>query len=102
MITKLGTGTAHKLPKESREVLLSGPNLLTIWNSLTPLARNEWICWVVSVKQAKTRQQHIDRLIRELQEGQRRPCCWIGCTHRTDKPLSPSVKYILNKKAKDS
>jgi hypothetical protein len=33
----------------------------------------------------------------ELKEGRRRPCCWLGCIHRKDKPLSPSVRYILSK-----
>src|SRR5262249_20281416 len=64
---------------------------LTAWEDITPIARNEWICWVESVKKEETRRDHVERTAAELVEGKRRPCCWIGCIHRTDKPLSPSV-----------
>lgn len=37
-------GTAYKIPSDLREVILQHPNLLSKWNKLTPLARNEWIC----------------------------------------------------------
>jgi hypothetical protein len=65
---------------------------------LTPLARNEWICWIISVKLSATREEHIKRTVSELMEGMRRPCCWPGCIHRTDKPISPSVQGVLNKR----
>ena len=70
------------------------------WEDLTPLARNEWICWTISVKKAETRKEHVKRTITELKEGKRRPCCWIGCIHRTDKPISKSVQWALSKKTK--
>ena len=53
-----------------------------MWEDITPLARNEWICWVTSVKKAETRSQHIERLREDLKHGKRRPCCWPGCPHR--------------------
>lgn len=93
-------GTAHDLPTDLHKALKNTPASAAIWESLTPLARNEWICWNISVKQAKTRQDHIQRTITELKEGKRRPCCWLGCIHRTDKQLSPSVRGILARKAK--
>ena len=70
------------------------------WEDITPIARNEWICWVESVKKEETRRDHVERTAAELVEGKRRPCCWIGCTHRTDKPLSPSVRGVLGKRSK--
>jgi hypothetical protein len=69
-----------------------------IWEGLTPLARNEWICWVTFVKKEETRNEHVKRVISELKEGMRRPCCWIGCIHRTDKKISPSIQGILKKR----
>jgi len=93
----LAGGTVHKMPNDLKEALNSTPAVRMVWNSLTPLARNEWICWNISVKQESTRKNHIQRTIKELQEGKRRPCCWIGCIHRTDKPISPSVQWALNK-----
>jgi uncharacterized protein YdeI (YjbR/CyaY-like superfamily) len=94
----LAGGTVHKMPDDLKKALISTPAARMVWNSLTPLARNEWICWNISVKQESTRKNHIQRTIKELQEGKRRPCCWIGCIHRTDKPISPSVQWALSKK----
>jgi hypothetical protein len=93
-------GVAHELPADLRTVLKSDSRALAAWESLTPLARNEWICWTISVKKTETRQQHVDRVVSELKEGIRRPCCWLGCIHRTDKAISPSVQYVLNKRSK--
>jgi len=93
-------GTVHDLPDDLKDALNSSPAAKTAWESLTPLARNEWICWSVTVKQSKTREDHIKRTVTVLQEGKRRPCCWIGCIHRKDKIISPSVQGILNKQVK--
>jgi uncharacterized protein YdeI (YjbR/CyaY-like superfamily) len=49
---------------------------------ITPLARNEFICWVEDAKQKMIRERRIRRTKEELEEGQRRPCCWPGCNHR--------------------
>ncbi len=93
-------GTVHKLPADLRKALAIDSAALTAWNNITPLARNEWICWTISVKQQKTRDEHVRRTVSELKEGKRRPCCWIGCIHRKDKAVSPSVKWVLDKKSK--
>lgn len=91
-------GTVHTIPDDLKKRLKSQPAAQKCWESLTPLARNEWICWVTFVKQAKTREDHVRRTVVELQEGKRRPCCWLGCIHRTDKPIGLSVQAILNKR----
>jgi hypothetical protein len=91
-------GTVHEMPADLRKALVAAPKALAIWESLTPLARNEWICWTINVKTDVTRQKHVERVITELLEGMRRPCCWIGCIHRTDKAISPSVQWVLDKK----
>lgn len=78
----LTTGTVHRVPKDMRLVLSSRPRLLEIWNQLTPLARNEWICYVTIVKKAETRKEHLSRLQEDLLKGKKRPCCWPGCPHR--------------------
>jgi hypothetical protein len=91
-------GVVHKLTTDLRDALSSDAKARTVWEDLTPLARNEWICWVTFVKKEETRKEHVKRTIKELKEGMRRPCCWIGCIHRTDKKISPSVQHVLNKK----
>lgn len=90
-------GVVHPLPADLRGALSLDQKAYAVWEDLTPLARNEWICWVTFVKKEETRRQHVERTISELKEGMRRPCCWIGCIHRTDKHISPSVQGILNK-----
>lgn len=97
---EISEGTAHKLPPDLRKALNADKAALEKWEDITPLARNEWICWVEYPKQAETRREHVKRVCSELKEGMRRPCCWLGCTHRTDKPLSSTQKWILAKRSK--
>jgi hypothetical protein len=95
----ISSGVAHKIPADLRKVLSSDSSALRLWEDITPLARNEWICWVENAKQLETRNRRVARVSKELKEGMRRPCCWYGCIHRTDKPISPSVQnVVLNKK----
>ena len=75
-------GVVHAIPGDLRDILIADRDALARWEDITPLARNEWICWVESVKKAETRRNHIERVRTQLKEGQRRPCCWPGCPHR--------------------
>jgi hypothetical protein len=100
MVEKISGGVAHELPADLREALAGDQKALAAWEDITPLARNEWICWTISVKTPAKREEHVKRVVSELKEGMRRPCCWIGCTHRTDKAPSPSQKFILGQRSK--
>jgi len=97
----IASGVVHQVPADLREALISDPKAIAAWEDLTPLARNEWICWVTLVKKEETRKNHVKRTIQELKEGMRRPCCWLGCIHRKDKQISPSVQYVLSKRSKN-
>lgn len=79
---EIAPGVVHEVPEDLRKALSANQDVLTKWNDLTPLARNEWICWVTIVKKPETRKEHIDRLSTNLLNGKRRPCCWPGCPHR--------------------
>lgn len=93
------TGTVHnKLSADIRVMLASDERTLKAWNDITPLARNEFLCWIEDAKKPETRVRRVVVAKDKLDRGERRPCCWIGCTHRTDKPLSPSVKGIIAKR----
>tara|TARA_B100000614_G_scaffold250986_1_gene261977 strand:+ start:384 stop:641 length:258 start_codon:yes stop_codon:yes gene_type:complete len=81
-IPHVATGVVHDVPDDLREALTADQTILDTWNGLTPLARNEWICWTISVKKESTRANHVQRVRTELAEGKRRPCCWPGCPHR--------------------
>lgn len=72
----------HKLPKDLADAILTEETVTELWNDITPLARNEWICWVDSAKQAPTRERRVKVGIDKMLSGMRRPCCWAGCMHR--------------------
>jgi hypothetical protein len=96
----ISEGVAHKLPADLKKALAANTKALSVWKDISPLARNEWICWTITVKQQKTRDEHVKRTVMELAEGKRRPCCWMGCIHRTDKPISKSQQWVLSRQSK--
>jgi uncharacterized protein YdeI (YjbR/CyaY-like superfamily) len=85
MIKKISSGVVHSVPTDLRKALVSDLAALAKWEDITPLARNEWICWIESVKKPETRRLHIKRAREELIGGKRRPCCWAGCPHCSHK-----------------
>jgi uncharacterized protein YdeI (YjbR/CyaY-like superfamily) len=82
MTTGIPHGVAHKVPADLYKVLSASPEVLAVWRDITALARNEWICWITSVKKQETRDSHLRRIQEDLLKGKRRPCCWAGCPHR--------------------
>jgi Bacteriocin-protection, YdeI or OmpD-Associated len=88
-------GTVHQAGNDLRSALEADPAVLALWQSLTPLGRNEFICWTLDAKLPVTRARRIRRTIEELHEGKRRPCCWAGCIHRTDKAPSKWQQAVL-------
>jgi hypothetical protein len=97
---QISGGTVHKMPVDLRAAVLADRKVLALWEDITPLARNEFICWVENAKHIETRNRRVRRTCEELLEGNRRPCCWLGCIHRTDKAISPSVQWVLGKQSK--
>lgn len=80
----INTSFLHEVPDDIQKLLGSDPTLSEYWDRLTPLARNEWICWVTIVKTNKTRLEHLVRLREDMLKGKKRPCCWPGCPHRRE------------------
>lgn len=78
----VASGTTHTLPVDFRKALERSAAALKMWEGITPLARNEWICWITSGVKAETRGIRIEKGISKLKSGMRRPCCWAGCPHR--------------------
>lgn len=87
------SGIVHEIPEDIAKILLENDAILDKWNALTPIQRNEWICWVTIVKKEQTRAEHIIRMMDELKTGKRKPCCWPGCPHRR----SSAQKWFTNK-----
>jgi hypothetical protein len=79
---EISGGVVHELPADLKKALARNPEALETWEDITPLARNEWICWVISAKKAETRNKRIEWGSSNLKKGKRRPCCWPGCSHR--------------------
>ena len=75
-------GVVHDLPADLESAICANSKALDTWMDITPLARNEWICWVTSAKKAPTRAKRIAWGCESLEKGKRRPCCWPGCPHR--------------------
>lgn len=88
-------GTVHSVPDDLEQALVAQPAVLDLWSALTPLGRNEFICWVEDAKRPATRAKRIGRTLEELNEGAKRPCCWAGCIHRTDKAPSAWQQAVL-------
>lgn len=79
---KISSGIVHKLPPDLKRDIESSPLMHKAWEDITPIARNEWICWIISAKKIETRIHRLRRTKEELLKGKRRPCCWAGCVHR--------------------
>ena len=79
---EISSGAVHKVPPDLHKALIADKSAIERWEDITPLARNEWICWAITTKKPKTRKNHIERTVTELIAGKRRPCCWAGCIHR--------------------
>ncbi len=79
---KISDGVVHRTPKDLQKMLVSKASLLDLWEDITPLARNEWICWIEDAKKPETRSHRIDVAKSKMLKGMRRPCCWAGCSHR--------------------
>lgn len=72
----------HELPADLRRAIASDATVKAVWADITPLARNEWICWVTSAKKEETRRKRVAVGLDKMRKGMRRPCCWPGCPHR--------------------
>lgn len=79
---EIPNGAIHKTPVNMYKTLTSTAKILTVWKDITPLARNEWICWIESAKKSETRDRRMKIMSENLVAGKRRPCCWAGCSHR--------------------
>lgn len=82
MKKEISNGVVHKVPADLYKPLAASTAARAAWEDITPLARNEFICWIEDAKKPETRAHRIKRTWTEIIEGKRRPCCWAGCKHR--------------------
>lgn len=66
-----------KVPADLRKALVTAQQKAKdVWSDITPIARRDWIAWIVSAKQAQTRARRITTACDMLAKGKRRPCCF--------------------------
>lgn len=65
-----------QVPDDLRQALAASPAATATWKDTTTLARLDWIHWVESAKQAKTRARRVENACEMLAEGERRVCCF--------------------------
>ncbi len=83
------------VPRDLGEALSEAPQeIRDLWDTITPMARWEWVRWVKATKNPKTRERRVEVSISKLGSGKRRPCCFnlAACT---DPQLSRSGKLVL-------
>ena len=64
---------AGRPPERSRS---RPPETRKAWSDITTLGRRDWVHWIVSAKQAETRERRIRNACDMLAKGKRRPCCF--------------------------
>lgn len=52
-VKNISGGTVHDLPDDLKKALANDASALKTWEDITPLARNEYICWITSAKNRK-------------------------------------------------
>jgi hypothetical protein len=65
-----------KIPAELRKALAAAPQARVVWSDITPVARRDWIHWIMSAKQSETRARRVENACEMLAAGKRRVCCF--------------------------
>jgi hypothetical protein len=81
------------VPEDLAAALEEAVDLDEVWQSLTPMARWEWVRWIKATKNPDTRARRVEVGISKLESGKRRPCCF-DLSSCTDPELSKSGKLL--------
>jgi hypothetical protein len=65
-----------KVPADLRKALAAAPKARALWSEITPIARKDWIHWVMSAKQPETRARRVRNACSMLAGGKKRVCCF--------------------------
>lgn len=77
-ITRIADESETRVPADLRKALATVPRAQALWNVITPLARRDWIFWMISGKKEETRTIRIKKMLDMLASGKRRVCCFAG------------------------
>ncbi len=88
-----------KVPPDLKTALADAPQTIRdLWETITPMARWEWVRWVNATKNPATRKRRVEVSISKMSSGKRRPCCF-NLSACTDPELSKNGKLIAASKA---
>ena len=65
-----------RVPADLRKALAAAPKARAVWSDITPIARRDWIQWIVSAKRPETRTRRVENARSMLAAGKRRVCCF--------------------------
>ena len=51
----------HEMPEDIQNILDRNPDILELWENISDLAKNEWICWITIPKKSETREKRLAR-----------------------------------------
>lgn len=75
-LSPVNTEPEPELPADLEAALGDAPEALRVWLATTTIARLDWIHWIVSAKQTKTREKRIRDACEMLADGKKRVCCF--------------------------
>lgn len=75
-IASMATELEPEVPPDFQEALTAAPEVKTVWDATTTIARIDWVHWVESAKQAKTRNSRVEKACDMLASGKARVCCF--------------------------
>lgn len=64
------------VPPDLKNALTASPEATKVWDATTTIARVDWIHWIESAKQSKTRNSRVENACDMLASGKKRVCCF--------------------------
>jgi len=81
-----------QVPDDLQQALARSAAAKATWEDTTTIARLDWIHWIESAKQAKTRKRRIDNACDMLAAGERRVCCFDQSGYYSKGLSAPKAK----------
>lgn len=85
----------HKVNKEIKIILKEDKLFEQNFLNLTSLAVNEWLCFVSSPVKLETKERRLSRMVSDIKEGKKRPCCFGGCHTELSSSLFVEVFFFV-------
>ncbi|GHC04695.1 YdeI/OmpD-associated family protein [Cerasicoccus arenae] len=84
-----------EVPLDLQEALSTVPEAHKVWNKTTTIARIDWIHWIESAKQSRTRTKRINDACAMLSEGKKRVCCFDPSGYYSKAFKAPEAAVVV-------